>query len=229
MFPITIAVAVQRPISRFSSGRSRETGRARCASWLPSSLLGRPFVSLHLHARSRLGRRRGDRPVRCGTSDGVSAHRVGLGLRWHRRGEVTNRCWATGTRCSRLERRVDELMRSFFGTRTTIGRRAFVPPIDVYERKGDLVVRTELPGLDAVKDVKVRVEDGALVITGERRQKEEVDEKRLLPDGDVVRRVHAAHRRCPKGSTRTRSRPTTRRACSRSWCRRRRRRSRLRR
>ncbi len=76
-----------------------------------------------------------------------------------------------------LERRVDELMRSILGTRTTIGRRPFVPPIDVYERKGDVVVRTELPGLDPVKDVKVRVEDGALVITGERRQKEEVDEK----------------------------------------------------
>ena len=76
-----------------------------------------------------------------------------------------------------LERRMDELMRTFLGTRTTIGRRPFVPPIDVYEREGDLVVRTELPGLDPVKDVKVRVEDGALVITGERRQKEEVEEK----------------------------------------------------
>jgi HSP20 family protein len=78
-----------------------------------------------------------------------------------------------------LERRVDELMRTFFGTRTMVGRRPFVPPIDVYERKGDLVVHAELPGLDPVKDVKVYIEDGALVITGERLQKEEVDEKDL--------------------------------------------------
>jgi HSP20 family protein len=49
----------------------------------------------------------------------------------------------------------------------------------VYERKGDLVVHAELPGLDPVKDVKVYIEDGALVITGERLQKEEVDEKDL--------------------------------------------------
>jgi Molecular chaperone (small heat shock protein) len=78
-----------------------------------------------------------------------------------------------------LERRVDELMRTFFGTRTMVGRHPFVPPIDVYERKGDLVVHAELPGLDPVKDVKVYIEDGALVITGERLQKEEVDEKDL--------------------------------------------------
>lgn len=76
-----------------------------------------------------------------------------------------------------LERRVDEVMRSFLGTRTIFGRKPFVPPIDVYERKGDLVVRTELPGVDPAKDVKVSVREGMLVIDGERRQKEEVEEK----------------------------------------------------
>jgi HSP20 family protein len=75
-----------------------------------------------------------------------------------------------------LERRVDELMRTFFGSRTILGRKGFVPPTDVYERDGNLVIRTELPGLDPTKDVKVRFEDGALLITGERRQKEEVKE-----------------------------------------------------
>jgi len=75
-----------------------------------------------------------------------------------------------------LERRVDELMRTFFGSRTILGRKAFVPPTDVFEREGDLVIRTELPGLDPVKDVKVSFEDGAVVIEGERRQKEEIKE-----------------------------------------------------
>ena len=75
-----------------------------------------------------------------------------------------------------LERRVDELMRTFFGSRTILGRRAFVPPTDVFEREGDLVIRTELPGLDPARDVTVSVEDGAVVITGERRQKEEIKE-----------------------------------------------------
>jgi HSP20 family protein len=75
-----------------------------------------------------------------------------------------------------LERRVDELMRTFFGSRTILGRKAFAPPTDVFEREGDLVIRTELPGLDPAKDVKVSFEDGAVVIAGERRQKEEIEE-----------------------------------------------------
>jgi len=75
-----------------------------------------------------------------------------------------------------LERRVDELMRSFFGTRTTPFFKEFRPTTDVFDRKGDLVVRVELPGLDVGKDVKVSIEDGALLIKGERRQREETRE-----------------------------------------------------
>ena len=75
-----------------------------------------------------------------------------------------------------LERRVDELMRSFLGTRTTPTLKMFTPTTDVFDRKGDLVVRVELPGLDVVDDVKVSVEEGMLVITGERRQREETRE-----------------------------------------------------
>jgi HSP20 family protein len=80
-----------------------------------------------------------------------------------------------------MERRIDELMRSFLGTRTVFGRKTFVPPIDVFERKDDLVVRMEAPGLDPVKDLKVTVQEGMLVISGERRVEEEVEE------GDVRR------------------------------------------
>ncbi|HEY7667301.1 MAG TPA: Hsp20/alpha crystallin family protein [Actinomycetota bacterium] len=76
-----------------------------------------------------------------------------------------------------MERRIDEFMRSFLGTRTVFGRKAFVPPIDIYERKGDLVVRMEAPGLDPAKDIKVTVQEGLLVISGERQFKEEVEEK----------------------------------------------------
>ena len=75
-----------------------------------------------------------------------------------------------------LERRVDELMRSFLGTRTAPMLKVFTPTTDVFDRKGDLVVRVELPGLDVVKDVKVNIEEGALVIKGERRQREETRE-----------------------------------------------------
>ena len=76
-----------------------------------------------------------------------------------------------------MERRIDELMRSFLGTRTVLGRRAFTPPVDVFERKGDLVVRMEAPGLDPAKDLKVTVQEGTLVIGGERRFEQEVEEE----------------------------------------------------
>jgi HSP20 family protein len=76
-----------------------------------------------------------------------------------------------------MERRIDELMRSFLGTRVAFGRRPFVPPIDVFERKDDLVVRMEAPGLDPAKDLKVTVQEGMLVIAGERRSAEEIDEE----------------------------------------------------
>jgi HSP20 family protein len=65
------------------------------------------------------------------------------------------------------------------GTRETMqrpsaGREAFwEPEVDVFEREGNLVVRADLPGLSK-DDVRVEVQDGALVIQGERRQEREV-------------------------------------------------------
>ena len=83
-----------------------------------------------------------------------------------------------------LERRMDDLMRSFLGPRTRLTRpvlplflhKPFVPVTDVFVRDEDLVVRVELPGVDPV-DLKVTIEDGYLVIRGERKQDEEVKEE----------------------------------------------------
>jgi HSP20 family protein len=49
---------------------------------------------------------------------------------------------------------------------------AFSPPIEVYEDKGKLTVRAELPGLSK-DDLKVEVTDEGLVISGERRNEDE--------------------------------------------------------
>lgn len=84
-----------------------------------------------------------------------------------------------------LERRVDDLMRSFFGPRTRATRaffptflpKPFVPVTDVFVREDDLVIRVELPGVDPAKDVTVSVEDGYLVIRGERKQEGELKEE----------------------------------------------------
>ncbi len=84
-----------------------------------------------------------------------------------------------------MQRRIDDLFRTYLGPRARVTfpalpdgiQRPFVPVCDVFAREGDLVVKTELPGIDPEKDVKVTVEDNVLIVHGERRTKREVDEK----------------------------------------------------
>lgn len=64
---------------------------------------------------------------------------------------------------------LDTLVRRAFGPIAVPPRRGFVPAAEVRRDGDDAVVRLELPGLDAAKDVTVDVEDGRLVVAGERR------------------------------------------------------------
>ena len=76
-----------------------------------------------------------------------------------------------------VERRMDEYFREMIGPRTRtyfLAPRTFAPVIDVYRKDGDLVTGIELPGIDPAKGVTVTVEDGDLVICGERKKTEEV-------------------------------------------------------
>jgi HSP20 family protein len=50
------------------------------------------------------------------------------------------------------------------------GDSAWVPSIDVFTRNEDLVVRAELPGIDPERDVDISVQNGMLVIRGERKR-----------------------------------------------------------
>lgn len=85
-----------------------------------------------------------------------------------------------------LQRRMDDLFRTYLGERARPMfpalpegiRRPFVPVCDVFARDKDLIVRLELPGIDPAKDVEVTVDQGALVIKGERSSKEEIQEER---------------------------------------------------
>jgi HSP20 family protein len=84
-----------------------------------------------------------------------------------------------------LERRMDDVTRSFLRSRAGLihpvlplfVRRPFVPATDVFARGNDIVVRVELPGIDPMTDVTVTIEDGDLVVSGERRQHEEAKEE----------------------------------------------------
>ncbi len=51
-------------------------------------------------------------------------------------------------------------------------RTIWSPQIDVHRADGQIVVRADLPGVNP-RDVKVEVEDGALTISGERREEHE--------------------------------------------------------
>ena len=67
----------------------------------------------------------------------------------------------------------------------------FSPAAEVTRDGEDAVVRVELPGLDADRDVTVEVDGGRLVVRGERR-----DERSDQNDGRVLREVrYGAFRR----------------------------------
>lgn len=50
----------------------------------------------------------------------------------------------------------------------------WMPTFDVYERDGELVVAADLPGLKK-DDLRLYLEDGALVLLGERKEEKEVE------------------------------------------------------
>lgn len=87
---------------------------------------------------------------------------------------------------SRRDPYFDSFVRRAFGP--TVAFRPAVPgfsPAAEVDRDGDdAVVRVELPGVDVERDVAVEVENGRLVIRGERR-----DERSGDRDGRTVREV----------------------------------------
>jgi HSP20 family protein len=52
----------------------------------------------------------------------------------------------------------------------------WVPTFDVYEHEKELVVKADLPGLKK-EDIHIYLEDGALVLQGERKEEKKVDKE----------------------------------------------------
>jgi len=84
--------------------------------------------------------------------------------------------WPAFGRLSSLREELDRLFESplaeWDGTSQLLG--GWVPALDVHENKDAYVVRAEVPGLKR-EDIDVSLQDGALVISGERRT-EKVEE-----------------------------------------------------
>lgn len=52
----------------------------------------------------------------------------------------------------------------------------WIPPVDIFEREDQLVIRAEIPGVQK-DDMDVRVENGVLILHGERKQETEIKEE----------------------------------------------------
>jgi HSP20 family protein len=51
-----------------------------------------------------------------------------------------------------------------------------VPSVDIFEDKGDLVMKAELPGINK-NDIEVTLSDGSITISGEKKKESEVKKK----------------------------------------------------
>lgn len=56
------------------------------------------------------------------------------------------------------------------------GLGSWVPPVDIFEKNENLVLRVELPGVEK-DDIQISVENGVLSLHGQRRRDQEIDEK----------------------------------------------------
>jgi HSP20 family protein len=74
--------------------------------------------------------------------------------------------WPTFGRLANLQDELDRLFESPL--------QAWAPALDVHEDKDGFTIRAELPGMKR-EDIEVSIQDGALVISGE-RQEEKVNE-----------------------------------------------------
>jgi len=71
---------------------------------------------------------------------------------------------------------MEETMKRFFPTSNISDVKSFVPAVDVYEEKENVIVEVPLAGVNS-KDVSISVEDGVLTIKGESKKEHEVEDK----------------------------------------------------
>ncbi len=89
----------------------------------------------------------------------------------------------------RLQNEMSKFMRDAFeGDTATSG--AFVPPVDIVERGGDLILFADLPGV-ALADIDVAVENRTLTLSGVRNESGEAKEGTVYrserPSGQFTR------------------------------------------
>ena len=101
--------------------------------------------------------------------------------------------WKPFNELERMRGEMDRLWDSFFETgaaRRKAGKETWSPSLDVSETKSDLIVKTELPGIDP-KDIDISLSEGILTIKGEKKQEKEEKES----DYHVVERSYGSFTR----------------------------------
>lgn len=96
--------------------------------------------------------------------------------------ESRPRRWDPVSMLTELESEMDRMFGRTFPLARTLRRASpamsegWSPSTDIFEKNGELVVKAELPGVDK-EHIDVSVENGSLVITGERKSEDEVNEE----------------------------------------------------
>ncbi|MEO0074684.1 MAG: Hsp20/alpha crystallin family protein [candidate division WOR-3 bacterium] len=86
--------------------------------------------------------------------------------------------WEPLKELEEIRREIDDIfeMRPFrFGLKPLLAR-SFSPAIDIIDKKDKIVVKAEVPGVDK-KDMTISISDDELVIKGEVKREQEVNEK----------------------------------------------------
>jgi HSP20 family protein len=98
--------------------------------------------------------------------------------RWRPFGQSTMERWEP-FRVSDIQSEVNRLFDNFYGRPAAASGRVWLPPVDMYATKDDLVLTLELPGVSE-KDVSVSITGDLLTVKGERRFEHDVKEQDLL-------------------------------------------------
>ena len=72
-----------------------------------------------------------------------------------------------------VSNRLNRTINDPFTQRTEDSFGAWAPPVDIFERQDQLVIRAEGPGIQK-DDMDVRIENGVLTLHGERKEEKEV-------------------------------------------------------
>jgi HSP20 family protein len=99
--------------------------------------------------------------------------------------------WPTFNRLSSLRDELDRLFEAPLVefARTSSLLTGWTPAIDLFEDKDNFIVKAELPGMKK-EDIDLSLHAGALVISGERRREEKVEEADTCREERFVGKFH---------------------------------------